>query len=426
MYAAGAVVAALASLAIGTTAQPAPPAPTTTPMDTTSFTLEFVAPPAPDSVEEDLLESKARPAGLLKYGPVSLIDPAWKELNARMEEVGLSAGLAYTTIYQLATGGPNQRDAAGGDADLFGTWRLLGAKDDPHVGYLSFAFEYRHDLGTGIAPRALGDEIGSLWGTTNGFGEQALAVKELAWKQHIAGDRLIIRIGKLDAENLYDRNYWQSDSKFFMNQAFSAFPVRSLPASGLGLNVTARLDEAWYVCAGFQDAQGKKTTTGFDTFFGDFNLFSAMEIGYTPKVAGWGDGTYRLTIWYRDAGHTDGKAHDAGFDLSFDQQIGPHFIPFFRFGLGEGNINGIDAMISAGAGWQGNLLTTSDVIGIAGAWGRPTDHGLHDQFAAEVFYRLQVSPDNQLTFGYQLIVNPTFDATNDVVGVFEVRWRVTF
>src|SRR4051812_40291711 len=323
---------------MGAGALAAPPA--TRPADT-SFTIEFIRPPAPDSVEEDLAESKVHPAGLLRYGPVSLIDPLWKTLDAELQDVGIDAGLAYTVVYQVATGGPGQRDAAGGDADLFGTWRLLGRKNSPNAGYLSFAFENRHDLGTGIAPQALETELGLLWGTTNAFGEQVLAAKELCWKQHFAGDHLVVRIGKLDAENLYDRNYWQSDSKFFLNQAFSAFPVRSLPASGLGINVTTKLSDRWYVCTGFQDAQGKKTTAGFDTFFGDFNLFSAMEIGYTPKIPGAGDGTYRLTVWYRDAGHTDGKPHDAGFSLSFDQHIGPHLIPFFRFGLGQGNINGI-------------------------------------------------------------------------------------
>jgi len=129
-------------------------------------------------------------------------------------------------------------------------------------------------------------------------------------------------------------------------------------------------------------------------------------------------------VGYRDAGETDGKPHDAGFDFSFDQHLGPHVVPFFRFGLGEGNINGIDAMISTGVGWEGKLVTSSDVIGVAGSWGRPSDHDLRDQFAVEAFYRLQVSPDNQLTFGYQVIVNPTFDTSEAVVGVLELRWRI--
>jgi porin len=280
-------------------------------------------------------------------------------------------------------------------------------------------------MGTDIAPGALGGQIGSLWGTTNGFGEQPITLKEIYWQQHFGGDNLIVRVGKLDPENYYDSNYWQSDSKFFLNKSFSSFPVRAFPGQGLGFNVTAKLSEQWYISTGVQDAQGKKTTTGFDTFFGDFNLFSAGEIGFTPDIKGLGRGTYRLSAWYRDAGETDGKSHDAGIELSIDQRVGPNLIPFFRAGVGEGNINGIDDMISAGVGWQGKLITESDVIGVAGAWGRPSDGDLNDQFAGEVFYRLQVSPDNQLTVGYQVIANPSLDPDSHVVGVFELRWRVS-
>ena len=90
---------------------------------------------------------------------------------------------------------------------MFGDWRLLGAKDDPNRGSLYFAAENRHRLFSDIAPGALGGEIGSLWGTTNGFGTQNLALKELYWQQHVGNDRLILRVGKLDPENYYDSNY---------------------------------------------------------------------------------------------------------------------------------------------------------------------------------------------------------------------------
>jgi len=380
-------------------------------------------PPAPESVDEELIEANSRPAGLLKYGPVSLLDPMLKQFNGATQKIGLNIGFAYTAVYQAASGGPGQRHAAGGDVDLFGNWRLIGQPDGLNNGYLYFAAENRHELFTEIPPAALDTEIGSLWGTTNGFGEQALTMKELFWQQHI-GDRLILRLGKLDPENYYNSNYWQSDSKYYMNQAFSSFPVRAFPGNGLGLNLTAKLSDQWYISTGFQDAQGRKTTGGFDTFFGDFNLFSALEVGYTPTIEGVGRGTYRFTAWYRDGGDSDGKPHDAGFDVSFDQRVGDHLIPFFRAGTGEGNLNGIDHMVSTGVGWEGKLITESDVLGIGAAWGRPSNHDLDDQFAAEMFYRLQVSPDNQLTVGYQAIVHPSNAPDDDLVGVFELRWRI--
>jgi porin len=409
-----------ATLSLGSWAIAAEPA-----TQVTQLSLEIPPPPAPESVDEELLDAAARPPGILKYGPVSILDSVMKQVNTTLDPYGLKLGFAYTALYQAATGGPGQRQAAGQDIDLFGNWRLLGPKDGTNNGYLYFAAEYRGDLGTGIAPGALGGEIGSLWGTTNGFGEQPVCLKEVFWQQHFGGDSLIVRVGKLDPENYYNSNYWQSDSKYFLNKAFSSFPVRAFPGQGLGANVTAKLSDQWYISAGLQDAQGKKTTTGFDTFFGDFNLFSAGEIGYTPDLPGLGRGTYRLTAWYRDAGETDGKPHDAGIDLSIDQHINEHVIPFFRAGVGQGNINGIDDMISAGVGYEGKLLSESDVIGVAGSWGRPSDHDLDDQFAGELFYRLQVSPDNQLTVGYQVIANPSLEPDDHLVGVFEVRWRVS-
>ena len=38
---------------------------------------------------------------------------------------------------------------------------------------------------------------------------------------------------------------------------------------------------------------------------------------------------------------------------------------------------------------------------------------------------MQVSPDNQFTVGYQVIIDPSNDPDSDVVGVFELRWRIS-
>jgi porin len=413
-------------LALSWIAVPAAASPPTTQLAAPSPSASSaVPPPAPEGIDETLNEAFARPPGLLKYGPVSILDRNIERFNEAAGKIGLNIGFAYTAAYQAASGGPGIRSVAGGDVDLFGNWRLLDAWGKDYAGYLYFAAEQRHTLWSDIPPGSLGGQIGSLWGTTNGFSEQPLLMKELFWQQHFGGDHLLVRVGKLDPENYYNTNYWQSDSRYFMNAAFSSFPVRSFPGQGLGVNVTAALSDAWYISTGFQDAQGQKSTAGFNTFFEDFNLFSAFEVGYEPNIEGLGAGTYRFTAWYRDHGESNGKPHDAGFDVSFDQHVGEHLIPFFRAGIGEGKINGIDDMISGGIGWEGALLTKADVFGIGGGWGRPSDHHLRDQYVTELFYRLQVSPDNQLTAGYQIIFNPSNDPHTNVVGVFELRWRIS-
>ena len=66
---------------------------------------EAPPPAAPDSVDENLLEAKARPAGILKYGPVSILDPMLKQFNQAADQIGLKVGMSYTAVLQAASGG---------------------------------------------------------------------------------------------------------------------------------------------------------------------------------------------------------------------------------------------------------------------------------------------------------------------------------
>jgi len=384
------------------------------------------APLSPNAIQSRIDQAQASPAGLFPYSPVSVIDPLWRDVNRQTQKVGLTLGLNYTMVYQAASNGPGVRDAAGGSIDLFGDWQLLGKKNDPSSGRLYFEVEDRHAVITPIPPASLSGQIGSLWKTTDGFQEEAFTMREFYWEQHIGGNFLIARIGKLDAEQYYGSNYWASDRLYFLNQAFSGTPAIAIPSKGLGANLTLRPSDLWFVSVGTQDAEGKATTGGFNTLFEDFNLFSAVDLGFTPTIPGLGKGTYRFTGWYRDDGKSQGTPHDAGFGCSFDQHVGPNLIPFFKCGFNQGNDCKVEDMIAAGIGWQGKLLSPSDVIGLAGSWGRPSDHDLRDQYAAEAFYRMQVARDIQLTVGYQAIFDPSKAPGDDVVGVFEFRWGISF
>src|SRR4051812_13605425 len=96
--------------------------------------LTLSPPPAPDSIAQRLADAKARPPGILTYGPVSFLDAGIDRMNAIFDPMGLKLGFSYTALYQAASGGPGIRDAAGQDVDLFGNWRLLGSKDGQNNG----------------------------------------------------------------------------------------------------------------------------------------------------------------------------------------------------------------------------------------------------------------------------------------------------
>jgi hypothetical protein len=232
------VLGAAGATARATETQPAQAQPEAAPAAIVAPQLTLEPNESPNSIDAWLKNAYDQPAGLLPYGPVSLFDPLWKRMNKGMDSVGLSVGLAYTATFQAASNGPGNRDAAGGDFDLFGNWRLWGKKNEETTGYLYFAGEYRGSLFADQVPSQLGGQIGSLWGTVNGFSNQVFTMKELYWEQRFLKDRILLRIGKLDPENYYNSNYWQSDSKYFMNAAFSSFPVRAFPGQGLGLNAT--------------------------------------------------------------------------------------------------------------------------------------------------------------------------------------------
>ena len=56
--------------------------------------------------------------------------------------------------------------------------------------------------------------------------------------------------------------------------------------------------------------------------------------------------------------------------------------------------------------------------------GKPGDHALCDQYVAEVYYRWQAARYLRITPDVQLILDPSRNAPNDVIGVFGLRARI--
>lgn len=379
-----------------------------------------------DNVNRELDTARPRPAGILPNGPVSILDRFLDDANKRLEDaMGLKIGAAYTTAYQRASDG-DEKDAASGDADLFARWRVFGGPKDGTRSMLGVNSEYRHDFGEQV-PRDLSGQFGSLWRTTNGYGVQDPEITQAWWEQHLAEDKLVITVGKLDADNFYNEYRYQSDSKAFMSKAFSSNPARMHPGNGLGFNVLTRVANDWYVSVGAQDANGNKAKSGFHTI-DEGDWFSAVEGGWTPTFENLGKGAYRLELWHTDAASIEGFPSDRGIAISCEQEVGKSYVPFFRAAWSDGDATGVTDFVAAGIGLEGVVRGKQDLTGIAVAWGRPSDSAFGDQVSGEVFHRFQLTPDIQLTLGYQYYVDPSFapSSNDDPVGVFEIRVRIEF
>lgn len=378
-----------------------------------------------ESIDGDLAEAeKGSHAGLLPHGPVTLLWNLWKPWTDRLDdEVGLRLGMAFTAVYQHASATiDDHRDFAGFDTDFYGKWRLVGAKDGLNNGYVGFYTEYRGELFEPV-PARLGPDIGSAWNTVDGFGEQDFCLAQLYWEQHLFDDAFVASIGKIKSDNFYSTNRASNDNLLFMNRAFSSNPAFKYASSGLGVNLRVQ-QPLWYVTGGFQDAQGKKTTAGFNTF-GEGDFLYAGEFGLTPVFEGLGKGNYRLTYWYSDQVESTDTQASQGFSLSCDQELVPdNLAVFLRYGTSDGFTSGIENLVSGGVvvrtPWR-----KDDLIGVGLSWGEPTDGG-RDQYASELFYRLQLGTREQLTLGVQVITDPSDFPTQDHVAVFEARFRIAF
>ena len=104
------------------------------------------------------------------------------------------------------------------------------------------------------------------------------------------------------------------------------------------------------------------------------------------------------------------------------------WLPFVRAGWADDGGSLLEWSVSAGIGYQEER--GGDVLGLGVNWGQPNRDtfgaDLDGQFTSELFYRWQVSQNVQVTPSVQVLVDPALNPTEDVVGIFGVRARVTF
>jgi porin len=381
-----------------------------------------------DSVPRKINESREDHDGIFSWGPVSVLGPSIREIQYKLtEELSLDLGIAYTVLWQSKTGGPGDETSFGGDLDFFGSWMLIGDNNGGNEGRLVFAAEYRHEIGN-LAPESLSGEFGGLSPTADGFGELTATMKALYWRQEFRDESLVLSLGKIDAGDFYNGNRLADANTKFTHTFFATNPTRAFPGNGIGLNLAVIPSESWYVSAGVHDANGSKTTGDFrDLDEGEFSYIT--ELGFTPMIDGWGEGQYRFTVWHTDERQRAGVPDDTGFAFSFDQEIesiADDFVVFGRYGYADGDIRGINHLVSGGFGIEGISDRDDDFFGVAIGWGSPEPRSAQEELVLETIYRLQLTSTEQLSLGYQVIIDPAFAPDDDVVGVLQARWRVAY
>jgi porin len=249
---------------------------------------------------------------------------------------------------------------------------------------LGFLTETQHRF-TEIPPDDLGQRLGSLWPTSESFGEQQYALVELWWEQHIFRDGLTMRVGKIEPKDFFDVFRYESFTQDFLNFAFTENPAIAFPDEGLGCAVGLKPWKWIYLNVGLSDANSKNTTSGFSTFFSRGEFFYGVELGVTPRWRRLGKGAYKITFWQVDATSKADEPSGRGLSLTLEQEIGHGLVPFCRYSYADGEATDLRQLVFWGLGLEKPFQRRDDLAALGLAWGQPQDQSLPDQIILKLF-----------------------------------------
>jgi len=385
----------------------------------------------PDSVEQ-IIETDRTPKG--SFIETEVFKP-FEEWQTRLEDDhGFSLGMDYSAVAVGASDTLDGTDdtASGGMYRLYGRWNLTG-DGAASSGALVYKFEHRHAYSDDAPSGFYLGNVGYAGLTAPPWSDQEFRTTNLYWRQSLNAGRTTITGGFLDATDYVDVYALASPWMHFMNLAFSTGSgAIDLPnEAALGVAVGHLFDNNVYVIGSVVDRNSDPTDfiKGFDTFFGDNEYFSSIEIGYTSEHSRIALDNVHLTLWHVDEREEAGAPSGWGANVSWSRYINNRFLPFIRAGYTDDTGSLLEKTVSTGFGYQVDETTSvpGDLIGVAVNWGEVNElsfgPGLDDQYTFEVFYRWQLTPKIALTADYQFLKDPALNPDEDSIHVWSVRGR---
>jgi porin len=353
----------------------------------------------------------------------------WKD--RLREKHGLNFSLDYTAGFLGASNTLGAEDSfAGGAVRFFGTWDLTG-RDSGNTGSFVWKIEHRHRY-TDIPPSGTASEIGYVGLILPTHSNIGTRLTNLYWKQNLNQGRVEITVGMIDTTDWVDlyalASPWTGFFNFALATGGGSIPVPDDAA--LGASVSALLTDNLYIIGGFADSNADSTDPfdGFDTFFNDHEYFKTIELGWTTSRDRFYFDNTHITFWHADEREKAGVLDGWGVNFSFEHGFDDKWIPFVRAGYADDGGTLLQKTLSAGLGYH--FRDDISLLGLGFNWGQPNETtfgpNLDDQSSVELFSRLQVMRNLQLTPDIQYIRNPALNPGSDHSWVYGLRARLVF
>lgn len=343
----------------------------------------------------------------------------WKKgINSKH---GLRLGTDYSTLYQRANDVlSGQNYAASGALRFFGSWTLAG-RDTKNSGSLVFKVENRHRLGSDVAPAGFAGNLGYLGVTGTLFSDVGSVLVDFNWQQRLAEGRGGFLIGRYDPNDYIDVMGYANPWTTFSNVAILINTSMAIPDASWGIGGGSWINDQWYLLASANDANGTITDTSF--FKGGSELFTAVEVGWSPSRAERYTNNINVTYWHVDERTAVAIPESDGVGVSGNWTINKKWMFFSRLGWS----NGLAPMMqkTATAGFMLRPNVRSDLMGLGVNWGDPSDNALREQITTEYFYRWQMAQNLAFTPSVQWLVNPALNPGADSIWILGIRARLT-
>jgi porin len=381
----------------------------------------------PDAVE-NVISDDAKPISALIKERVT--DPWFEWKKGLQEETGFSFGVDYSSLLLTAEGSTGNDNASGGMARLFGAWDLVG-RGTKDTGALVWKVEHRHRYGS-VAPGGFGlGQLGYVGVVGGPWSNQGLRLSNLYWRQRFNDGKATFVGGYLDVTDYVDTFVGGSPWTGFVNLAFSTgsasmfVPNEATLGAAVGVMATDNI----YMIGGLANAYSDPTDPfddSFDRLFGDGELFTSLELGWTSSHERIYQDNTHVTFWHVDDSPDAGAVNGWGVAFSHVRHIDDHWMPFVRGGYADDGGSLLQKSLSVGFLYQDE--PGADLLGVGLNWGEPNESsfgpGLDDQYTAEVFYRIPVTQQLAVTPSIEYIKDPALNPNNDSVWIAGVRVRL--
>ena len=394
--------------------------------------LPTVPPPLPPYLasQNQFGNTAARPGPLFAYYP---LEPYVQGPKDRLSEYGLYYSLQQSLSFVNMTGirqGDNSLEYY--TLDFKAAWAIYDSPGTGTAGWLKTQLAAKSGLGYAgqeqDARRNLGtitDPTG-IWSSVNG-----VRVPELAWGQSVLDGELVAVAGMVNQANYIDQNaYAQSGRGQFINSALIDSRVLPLPRYNFGLNLQWQPLKEWYAMFGASAGNNNAGDPPWTEF--NLNTWSLLwELGYAPRdVFGLGPGIYRINPFLAQSEGSDG----GGLCFNLQQKLGLRspFGWYGRFGFGGEQVSrGAAAQVGTGFVMQGPFehvlleRTSNDLLGVGFVWSQPAASSQtvfhQNEYIAEVFYTVQLTPTLRLQPDFQFVTNPAYNRDHDHAMVFQLQ-----